>query len=296
MIKIFTFGGLGNQMFQYAAARALAEQLGTSVCIDKSFLNIYSKNTTPRCFELDSFCRKPDENTTSSKNRGRLFLKIYPKIKGNLLGRKIAKNYNLYEEKQEFNFDSNFLSLPDKTLLLGYFQSEKYFAQLQEIIRDCFTFKKPISGKNAEIAEKINSTNAVSIHIRRGDYVSNAKSMNIYAQNSSEYYEKAINHIRQQVENPVFFVFSDDPEEAKKIISTPGTTFIDWNNGQNSYLDMQLMSLCKHNIIANSSFSWWGAWLNKSAEKVVIAPANWFNDENKNSQTIDLIPEKWIRM
>ena len=296
MIKVFTFGGLGNQMFQYAAAKALADKLGTNLCIDKSFLNIYSKNTTPRSYELDLFCLKPYENITSSKNRGRFFYKIYPKIKRTIFGKKIAAKYNLYEEQNAFNFDSDFLSLPDETRLLGYFQSEKYFEPFQEVVRDCFTFKKPLSGKNAEIAEVIKSTNAVSVHIRRGDYVSNAKSITIYVKNSSEYYENAINRIRKQVENPVFFVFSDDPEEAKKIISSPGTTFVDWNSGKDSYVDMQLMSLCKHNIIANSSFSWWGAWLNKSAEKIVIAPANWFNDEDKNSQTNDLIPDKWIRL
>ena len=287
MIKVFIFGGLGNQMFQYAAARALADQLDVRVCLDKSFLNIYSKNTTPRDYELDLFSLKQSEDITSSKQRGNLFYKIYPKIKHTIFGRKIAEKFRLYEEKNTFNFDSDFLSLPDKTLLLGYFQSEKYFAQSQDVIRNCFTFKKPLSGKNAEIAEKISSTNAVSIHIRRGDYVSNKNAMNIYAQNSSEYYEKAINKVRQLVENPVFFVFSDSPEEAKKIINCPETVFVDWNSGRDSYLDMQLMSLCKHNIIANSSFSWWGAWLNNYAEKLVIAPANWVNDENKNNQIID---------
>ena len=296
MIKVFTFGGLGNQMFQYAAARALANQLEVSVCIDKSFLNIYSKNTTPRNYELDFFSLKHHDNVTSSKNMGRLFYKIYPKIKSTPFGKIIAAKYNLYDEKKEFNFDPNFFSLSDKTFLLGYFQSEKYFSPFEDDIRNCFVFKKHLSGKNAEIAEKIKSTNAISIHIRRGDYVSNVKSMSIYAKKSSEYYEKAIDKIRQQVENPVFFVFSDDPEEAKNIITAPETTFVDWNKGQDNYIDMQLMSLCKHNIIANSSFSWWGAWLNNYAEKLVIAPANWVNDENKNNQIIDLIPEKWIRM
>ncbi len=296
MINVFVFGGLGNQMFQYAAARALADQLEVKVCIDQSLLNIHSKNITPRHYELDLFFLKHHEKITSSEKMSFLFHKIYPKIRHTIFGKKIANHYKLYEEKDAFNFDSNFLSLQDNTLLLGYFQSEKYFASFQDIVRKCFIFKKRLSGENAKVADKIKSSNAVSIHIRRGDYVSNKKSANTYASVSSEYYEKAIKRIREQIGNPVFFVFSDDPEEAKKIISFPGTVYVDWNKGQESYIDMQLMSLCKHNIIANSSFSWWGAWLNENKEKLVIAPANWFRDENMNNQTQDLIPEKWIRM
>ncbi len=296
MIKIFVFGGLGNQMFQYAAARALADQLGAEVCIDKSLLNVHSKNTTPRNYELDLFFLKQHDQTISSTKKEILFHKIYPKIRQTIFGKKMASHYNLYDEKDASNFDPNFFSLQDNALLLGYFQSEKYFAPFQKTIRECFVFKKPLSEKNAEIAEKIKSTNAVSIHIRRGDYVSNQKSADTYAAIPAEYYENAIHRIREQVENSTLFIFSDDPEEAKIIINCPEAIYINWNKGQDSYIDMQLMSLCKHNIIANSSFSWWGAWLNNNKEKLVIAPAKWFKDENKNNQTTDLIPNTWERM
>jgi hypothetical protein len=296
MVKVFVFGGLGNQMFQYAAARVLADRLRVELCIDKSLLNIRSKNTTPRNYELDLFFLKHHKKTTSSKIRNFLFHKIYPQIKNSIFGKIIAGYYNLYEETDPYKFDPEFLSQPDNILLSGYFQSEKYFVSCEEIIRKCFTFKNRLSGINLEIAEKIKETNSVSIHIRRGDYVSNKKLAGIYAETSTGYYEKAIDHIRQKLDNPAFFVFSDDPEEAKKIISFPQTTYIDWNTGANSYIDMQLMSLCKHNIIANSSFSWWGAWLNNNNDKIVIAPSIWFKDEHKNNSIKDLIPEKWTQI
>ncbi len=296
MINIFVFGGLGNQMFQYAAARALADQLGVRVCIDQSLLNVRSWNLIHRDYELDLFFLKHHEKIVSSKKRGILFQKIYPRIRTTILGRKIARHYNLYEEQNAFNYDPDFSGLPDHTQLLGFFQSERYFASFHEVVRKCFTFKKPLSDKNLETAIKIKNTSSVSIHIRRGDYISNKNSANTYTQLSTQYYEKAIDRICKEVENPTFFVFSDEPEEARKIISSAQAVYIDWNKGRDNYIDMQLMSLCKHNIIANSSFSWWGAWLNNNEEKTVIAPEKWFKDEHENDKTNDLIPEKWIRI
>ncbi|MDR1370728.1 MAG: alpha-1,2-fucosyltransferase [Dysgonamonadaceae bacterium] len=296
MIRVFVFGGLGNQMFQYAAARALADRLGVGVCIDKSLLNIRSKNVTHRIYELDLFFLKHHEKIISSKKRGFLLRKIYPKIKKTSLGRRITKCYNLYEELESSGYDPEFLSQPDHTSLSGYFQSEKYFIPFQEIVRRCFTFKNHLYGKNKDIAEKIKDTNSVSIHIRRGDYVSNKKSAAIYTELSTEYYEKAIERIRQEFDNPTFFVFSDDPEEAKKTIPTLHAVHINWNKGRDSYIDMQLMSLCKHNIIANSSFSWWGAWLNNNENKIVIAPDQWLKNPEENDRIRDLIPDRWIKI
>ena len=297
MIKVFTFGGLGNQMFQYAAARALAERLNTSVCIDTSLHSVHTRNTTPRNYELACFVLSgKQEKEVSSKFRGFLFRKVYPKIKNSFFGKQMAGKYHLFEDKDAYHFNSELLSLQDNALLLGYFQTEKYFSSCENRIREAFRFGKPLVGKNSELAEKINSCNAVSVHIRRGDYITNKNCANTYRLLTSDYYKKAVELIRKRVENPVFFIFSDEPESAKTAVDLPHAICIDWNKGGNSYIDMQLMSCCHHHIIANSSFSWWGAWLNRRADKTVIAPAGWLKEKEADAGINDLLPEKWIRL
>lgn len=297
MIQVLISGGLGNQMFQYAAARALSERLNTGLCIDTSMLHVRMRNGTHREYELNRFALSGDrEQVIRSKIKGFLFLKIYPKLKTVYPGQLIRKQYRLFEEENAYIFNPEFVHLQNNTCLLGFFQSEKYFAGYENAIREAFRFRERLSGKNREITEKIKSGNAVSIHIRRGDYISNQISAGIYNPVSNDYYGKAIEYIRHRVDNPEFFIFSDEPEQAKKEIDLPQATYIDWNNGSDSYIDMQLMSLCRHNIIANSSFSWWGAWLNENKEKIVIAPSTWLRNEKTNSLIKDLIPEKWIRL
>ncbi|MDR3061731.1 MAG: alpha-1,2-fucosyltransferase [Dysgonamonadaceae bacterium] len=296
-IKVFIFGGLGNQMFQYAAARTLAERLNADINIDTSLLYVHTKNTTPREYELNLFALSGNrEKINSSRLRGFLLLKIYPKIKNSFPGKGIARIFHLFEDKEAFNFNPEFSSLKKNSCLFGHFQSEKYFSSCENLIREAFRFRKPFTGKNLEIAEKIKSCNAVSIHVRRGDYISNQNAAGTYAPVSTGYYEKAIKKICNRVGNPVFFIFSDEPEKAKKEINLPQAVSIDWNTGPDNYADMQLMSLCRHNIIANSSFSWWGAWLNENEEKIVIAPSTWLRNKETNRLIKDLIPEKWIRL
>ncbi|HQS38500.1 MAG TPA: alpha-1,2-fucosyltransferase, partial [Methylotenera sp.] len=162
-----------------------------------------------------------------------------------------------------------------------------------EQIRKDFTFKLALSVKNSAIIEQISQVNAVSLHVRRGDYVTNAKNAFIGVC-SLEYYRKAVEYVKNQVDKPVFFVFSDDIEWVKSNLPIDFPCFyIDHNHGIESFNDMRLMSHCKHHIIANSSFSWWGAWLNANSEKIVIAPQQWFaNNTNVN----DLLPESWIKL
>lgn len=153
--------------------------------------------------------------------------------------------------------------------------------------------------KNQKILEKITQTNSVSIHVRRGDYYNNESAFKIHGNiTTKKYYENALEFIKEKVKNPVFFVFSDEFEWVKKnlyFFSNYGEVhIIDWNKGFDSYIDLQLMSNCKHNIIANSSFSWWAAWLNKNKNKIVISPKKWVNNINENK--IDIIPNNWIKI
>ncbi len=153
-----------------------------------------------------------------------------------------------------------------------------------------------MDNKNLEIENLIKSVNSVSLHIRRTDF-KNTKSNTTHGICSLEYYGEAVKFISNKLVDPHFFVFSDDINWAKENLNLPyKLTFISGNSGDKSYIDMQLMSVCKHNIIANSSFSWWGAWLNSNMNKIVIAPRMWFFNKELNIQTNDLIPDEWIRM
>ena len=178
----------------------------------------------------------------------------------------------------------------------GYWQSEKYFKGAVEAIRRELIVQKELEGKNLEIAGMIKEVaQPVSIHIRRGDYVSDKKTNQVHGLCSLDYYESAINRLTETFSSPHFFVFSDDQNWVKENLKLNlPATYVDHNDAATNFEDLRLMSLCKHNIIANSSFSWWGAWLNADSEKVVIAPSKWFADNNMNSQ--DVCPEVWVRI
>ena len=275
-------GGLGNQMFQYAAGRRLAIKHKTILKLDLTFLmrRKQHENFTHRNYALDAFGIQ--ENFV-----GPLENKIHTV-------EKILKLINVVNEPPH-HFHESILSAPDNSYLVGYWQSEKYFKDVEDIIRNEFTVKFQVDSINKEITEEINSCEAVSVHIRRGDYVSNPVTNEYHGLCPLDYYQKALSKITSCTNNPHFFIFSDDPEWAQKNLNIEyPIKFITHNGAEKSYDDLRLMSLCRHNIIANSSFSWWGAWLNKNPEKIVIAPRKWFKDSSIN--TNDLIPENWIRI
>ena len=193
-----------------------------------------------------------------------------------------------------FNFWPEIADVPRDCYLTGYWQSEKYFQQASLAIRADFTFRHPLEKHNAEIARKIGQVNSVSLHVRRGDYASNPETNVTHGLCSLEYYQAAIRHVSDRVKQPYFFIFSDDIDWVKDNLETefPGQ-YIDHNQGAESYNDMHLMSLCRHHIIANSSFSWWGAWLNPRQDKVVVAPSRWFNN---GPDTKDLLPDNWVSL
>lgn len=177
--------------------------------------------------------------------------------------------------------------------LEGNWQSEKYFKDIKDIIRKEFEIKEILSDNNKTILDNILSENSVSVHLRGGDYVRGKKS-NFHGVCSPGYYQEAFKKIRESVESPHFFIFTDDLEWAQKHIELPEPNFIISKKDNKPYEELFLMSKCKHNIIANSTFSWWGAWLNNNPSKIVISPTKWFNDRNVDSK--DIIPESWIKM
>lgn len=279
-------GGLGNQMFQYAFARALEKTTGIKTTFDMSFFE--KKYSRP--YELNVF----NLNAEFVEDFWlKLKLKIIWKLRKKLNGKKIL-GLTLYSEPH-FEFNENAFKVEPNTYIEGFFQSEKYFKNIENELRADFQFKRLPDEENQKLIEKIGATNSISLHIRRGDYVKKKRYQNLYATCSLDYYKRGVEYITQHYPNPTLFIFSDDIEWVKENLNLPyESIYISNNTGSKSYEDMRLMSLCKHNVIANSSFSWWGAWLNNNKEKIVIAPQKWFNDESI-VQT-DVIPENWIKL
>lgn len=287
MIIVRVTGGLGNQMFQYAMYKSL-EKKGKLVKLDsKSF---YETKKEHNGYELERiFDIKPNKPTKEDlekfdENNISTLLKIKRKLFGD-------KKF-VYDTK-EYVFNKDVYKLKN-SYLNGYWQSIKYFEGIENDIKKDFRFKNQLDNKNLEILNEIENSNSISIHIRRGDYMS-PENYNMYGCIATPtYYKKAIKVIEEKVENPTFFVFSNDMDWVKKNIQINSRVFyIDINSGNGSYKDMQLMSNCKHNIIANSSFSWWGAWLNENKNKIVIAPKKWINREDVDSNKIELFCEGW---
>jgi hypothetical protein len=292
MIIVKLIGGLGNQMFQYAAGRLLAHKYKTELKLDiRDF-----KNYTLRTYDLNHFDIIENFATFSDLSRITLqsdgpAVKIFKQILKNIDHVKPIK----YIKEEGYNFQPNILKLSDDVYLDGYWQSEKYFLDIENIIRKEFSVTESITPTSQDLITKIKSCESVSIHVRRGDYVSDPKTNSVHGICGTEYYYSAINMIRKSVECPFFFVFSDDPDWAcNNIRPNAPTIYVKHEDNSKDYEDIYLMSMCKHNIIANSSFSWWGAWLNGNPEKIVIAPNKWFNSKDKDTR--DLLPDKWHKL
>lgn len=285
MIIIRMQGGIGNQLFQYAL---YCEYLyrGREIYAD---LSLYKKQIDPRKYGLAEFGISISEPAQRDINR-LLGIDKY-KIKYLLPGFMRSKTC-YYERQVKANLQ---LLNQDDLYLIGYFQSEKYFMNVRDQIRRSVGEPCTMTIQNRYYSQICNR-NSVAVHVRLGDYLNNTE---IYGGICTrEYYQKAIGLIKQRVKQPVFFVFSDDIATARQLFEQENCIYIENSNekqGEQIYsdiIDMQLMSLCKHNIIANSSFSWWGAWLNRNREKIVIAPETWMNDRAVE----DIWCEDWIKI
>ena len=285
-------GGLGNQMFQYAAARALSLARGDPLRLDISGFSEYELH---QGFELRRVFSCPLQIATNADVRGILGWQSLSLIRRILARPGLAgfRRQGLVVEPH-FHYWTGINGVPKNSYLSGYWQSESYFQAAEQVIRSDFTFKPALNLRNVELAEQIGQVNAVSLHVRRGDYANNKKTNATHGLCSLDYYRMAIQHVAQRVDQPHFFIFSDDQSWAKEYLKIEfPCRYIDHNQGIESYNDMRLMSLCKHHIIANSSFSWWGAWLNANQSKIVVGPKKWFAS-NKN--TSDLLPSSWVTL
>lgn len=290
MIISQIIGGLGNQMFQYAAGRALSLEYGVPLRLDVFGFADYSLH---QGFELQHVFNCPAKTAAESDVRSILGWQFSPSIRRIVARPGMAPfRRKAFVVEPHFHYWPEINHVPQECYLHGYWQSEKYFQSHASDIRDDFAFKRTFSNRNAELAEQIAQANAVSLHVRRGDYANNTKTAATHGLCTLDYYHEAIQYICERVERPNFFIFSDDMAWVKEHLKIDSPCqHVDHNFGAENYNDMRLMSLCKHHIIANSSFSWWGAWLNPSADKIAIAPKQWFANE---TNTQDLIPDEWL--
>jgi len=292
MIISHIIGGLGNQMFQYALGRSLSLQREQSLLLDVSDFADYSLH---QGFELGRVFVCPVAIASTKEVKSVLGWQANPLLKKRLASPRWARLRSAnFVVEPHFRYWADIQYLPSSAYLQGYWQSVRYFQNITAIIRDDFNFKLPLNDKNVALVQKISQVNAVSLHVRRGDYIQNPVTLSIHGLCSLNYYQAAVQYIAEMVEQPVFFIFSDDMAWVKANLTLPFPShYINHNQGSESHNDMRLMSLCQHHIIANSSFSWWGAWLNANPTKIVITPKQWFSDD-KNVN--DLLPSDWIRL
>lgn len=290
MIVTKMIGGLGNQMFQYAAGKALAVRRGTELIIDNS---IYGYDTTHgyglSVFTLDAAVKTPAEIAAMKAGQG-----AKPAITGIKGAVPPVQGLGYYKERA-FSYNKQFENVGDDTYIEGFWQSERYFTSIRDIIRNEFSFRHPAAGRNLEMLNSIGSTESVSLHIRRGDYFNNWRTRLFHGVDLKAYYKKAVRLIKKLVANPSFYLFSDDPAWVRENFKGEFEfRIVDINGGKTGHEDMRLMSRCRHNIICNSTFSWWGAWLNNNENKTVIAPKKWFNNPFVNTR--DVIPAGWVKL
>ena len=271
-MKIVKFlGGLGNQLFQYAFYLSLKKRFGTV----KADLTDFQTYTLHNGFEL----KKVFGVEVTEAN---IFeIKIHDTTDRKWLWRKarrLAGTKNAYhQEYKQFAFDATIFKERRSRYYWGYWQHISYLNSVEDQLRAHLRFPKITDTRNKELLELIMERETVAIHVRRGDYLSEPSFKDIC---DVGYYERSINYMSNKLESPLYLFFSDDLEWCRQNFSHLDAFYIDWNRGDNSFRDMQLISLCNHIIISNSTFSWWGAWLNERQNKIVVAPTKWKNDSS----------------
>ncbi len=266
VVQVGIYYGLGNNMFQYATALAYALEHNKKLYVHGDISQLEN------AFEIS--LNKPENEN----------IPVFENLE--------AKRTSFIGDIFMSNDGAKMLEHDRYVYLWGLFQNEKYFKKYRKEILKAFRFKKDMSEKNKEMAKRIKKSNSIAVHIRRGDYLAQNAAQHVL---SPAYYHKAVDYIAKRIKNPHFYIFSDDMKWVKENIKLEYPhTFVEHNQGNASYNDMRLMSLCKHNIIANSTFSWWGAWLNDNPDKIVIAPDIWLKNDTQFGDNI--VPENWIRL
>jgi len=294
MPTVLLHGGLGNQLFQYAVGRALSARTNSDLKLDFSRLpREYDTPTTPRRPQLHKFHTRgefvhaPIEEHPLRRARLKIF-SILREINAAFA----ARVCRAHRDQTPQHFSPEVLDLPGHSFLYGYYQSEKYFAPIRPTIRKEISLRAALTGPNRLWKKQIQATNSVAVHVRRGDYVRRGWQL------PPAYYRSAIADIQSLHGDVDLFFFSDDLSWVRAHIdallpspgSPPTVHYVDSNDGETVPYDLVLMSHCRHNVIANSTLSWWGAWLNANTQKTVLAPAYWIREP---VDELDILPARW---
>lgn len=278
-------GGLGNQLFQYACGQALARRWAVPLKLD---ISAYADGAS-RIYALEPYNLPVDLLDT----RRALQLLQTPGALGCigawLTGQRAPRTIS----EAHFHYDPRPSEVPPPLLLDGYWQSERYFLNTRPVLSTELTIV--LTGANATLSKEMRERNSVAVHVRRGDYLSNSSANLFHGVCEPEYYRRAAHAIEQQVGPVHYYLFSDDIEwAAQNLDFLRPAIVVNLNSPTEAHLDLELMRRCKHHIIANSTFSWWGAWLSDTTNKIVIAPSRWFLDASIDTR--DLVPASWQRI
>jgi hypothetical protein len=275
--------GLGNQMYQYAFGMALKKSGGGRVLFDASEFGCAGET---RRYELHNFNARVEFATPKQIAAARKSPPV-ARLLRHLFG---IKKRRVFRERDFNLYNAELLSGSEYSYFYGFFQSYKYFEALRGDLSRDFQLRVPPDGRNKEMLDKIHETNSVFVHIRRGDFLQHR---NLFKILSPDYYNRAIEYMRGHVKNPLFFVFGQDLDWARKNLKFGNSAiFVDINGEDAGFLDLELMKRCKHGITANSTFSWWAAWLNENSAKIVVTPRRWFNNHSNG----DELPEEWVKL
>jgi len=289
MIVIRLKGGLGNQLFQYAAGRALALKHRVDLAID---LRYFASDRFGRNYRLNHF--NVSAIVLTDEEAHHLWKRYVPERRENIIKYIKLRVLPFWLKptviERHYHYDPLFKRIGKEAFIDGYWQSYRYFEEYEDTIRSELTIRSALSSKTLDVLRRIENTQSVSIHIRRGDYLSN----DLYAICESDYYLAALSFIMKNIQKPQLFFFSDDMPWVRRNFNMQDANYVDHNDKAHDVEDLFLMSHCRHHIIANSTFSWWGAWLCPHPNKIVVAPKKWFTNNNMN--TDDLIPRSWLRL
>lgn len=285
MVIVRLMGGLGNQLFQYAAARRISIQQNTPLKLDLSFLEANTGHHTKRQFELHKL--NVDAEIATEKDiqvmRMLRWWKPFQSVR--------------IKDKGFSHFSQKVAHATNQVFLDGFWQSEQYFKPIADTIRNEFTFKQPLRDEYfLRLIDRIKDSDSVSLHFRRGDYVDNPDTNKFHGVCPISYYQNAVNKIVPTLKNPHIFIFSDDIHWVKSHFKSELPLVFIEQSDEELHSDFRLMSMCKHNVIANSSYSWWAAWLNNNDQKIVVAPKKWFQDPKSQLKSVEMIPNEWITM
>jgi hypothetical protein len=294
MVAVALTDGLANRMFQYAFGLSLKRQ-GLKVLYDKCHYRKKVDQTWEFVELNDAF-----PNIDIEYIKPWLFFLTFPgHIKGGSLFIKLFRFLgveSVFVEPSLEYIPNIKKRIRCRTLFYGHWQSERYFDKCMDAVRKQFVFLPFSEEKNIICSKKMSKEESVAIHVRKGDDYS--RWISTHGICERDYYLRAVSYIKKNVNNPVFYIFTDNPQWVKDNLTDIDYNLVDWNpvKGKFNFRDMQLMASAKHNIIANSTYSWWGAWLNNNPNKIVIAPERWVNGSEPSLVDNSIIPDRWIKM